>query len=90
MQEKSREDDPLLKINSENDIKVQVPSKHEKIENLNFPTNKSYFKIIKDFLGLDLLSDLTFLNIMIGLSLFYVADTNLKLVTPFFLINIGE
>ncbi|XP_033218414.1 monocarboxylate transporter 12-like [Belonocnema kinseyi] len=40
-------------------------------------------------ISLDLLSNLTFLNIMIGLSLFYAADTNFKLFTPFFLSSIG-
>ena len=54
------------------------------------PISKFYLKKIKDFLGLDLLSNLTYLNIMIGLSLFYVADTNFKLFTPFFLTSIGE
>lgn len=80
-----------MKRNNENYTKVEIPSISEgKIENLNFPRNQSYFEKLKDFLGLDFLSDLTYLNIMIGLSLLYVADTNFKLVTPFFLINIGE
>lgn len=54
------------------------------------PKKKSYPKRIKDFFGLELLSDPIFLNIMIGVSLFYVAETNFKLFTPFFLFSIGK
>ncbi|XP_033229554.1 monocarboxylate transporter 12-like [Belonocnema kinseyi] len=85
-----QEDDPLLKRNNENDTKVEISSlSNDKIKNLNFPRKKSYFEILKDLLGLNFLSDLTYMNIMIGLCLIYVADTNFKLITPFFLINIG-
>jgi hypothetical protein len=47
-------------------------------------------KKIKTTFDLDLLKDSIYLNVSLGCSLFYVAETNFKLMTPFFLSNIGE
>ncbi|XP_076648267.1 monocarboxylate transporter 12 [Halictus rubicundus] len=49
----------------------------------------SYFSKIKETLDLDLLKDGVYLNVIIGLSLYYVAESNFKLMTPFFLTSIG-
>ena len=103
-EEKTREDELLIKRDNKSDIKVKIsfetiddPSVQENlISDVHFKEkeipdkNESYFKRIKELLGLDLLLDLTFLNILIGLSLYYVAETNFKLFTPFFLTNIGK
>lgn len=62
--------------NTENQIKV--------------PKNKSFIDKIKATFDLDLLKDSSYLNVSLGCSLFYVAETNFKLITPFFLSNIGE
>lgn len=40
-------------------------------------------------MDLNLLRDGVFLNILLGLSLFYVAEQNFKMVTPFFLHSLG-
>lgn len=45
---------------------------------------------INEFFDLDLLRDGVYLNVIIGLSLYYVAESNFKLMTPFFLSNIGK
>ena len=44
---------------------------------------------INEFFDLDLLRDGVYLNVIVGLSLYYVAESNFKLMTPFFLSNIG-
>lgn len=54
------------------------------------PENDSFMKKIKSTFDLDLLKNSTYLNVSLGCSLFYVAETNFKLMTPFFLSNIGE
>lgn len=97
----SRENEPLIKekkkqeniqISLEAVDKIDKNLYNSKFESKNgiLPDSKYFFEKIKNFLGLDLLSNLTYLNIMIGLSLFYVADTNFKLFTPFLLSSIGE
>lgn len=42
-----------------------------------------------DLMDVDLLKDKMFLNILFGLSIFYVAEMNFKMVTPFFFANLG-
>ncbi|KAF5270117.1 hypothetical protein FQA39_LY08529 [Lamprigera yunnana] len=44
---------------------------------------------IVDFMDLDLLKDPIYLNLVFGLSIFYVAEQNFKMVTPFFFDSIG-
>lgn len=51
---------------------------------------KSLLKAISDFLDLELLKNSVYLNVIIGLSLFNVAETNFKLMTPFFLRSVGK
>lgn len=42
-----------------------------------------------DLMDVDLLKDKLFLNLLFGLSIFYVAEMNFKMVTPFFFANLG-
>lgn len=41
------------------------------------------------FMDLDLLKDPIYLNLIFGLSIFYVAEQNFKMVVPFFFASIG-
>ncbi|XP_015834478.1 uncharacterized protein LOC658985 isoform X1 [Tribolium castaneum] len=50
---------------------------------------KNMWKKIVDFMDFDLLKDPIYLNLVFGLSIFYVAEQNFKMVTPFFFENIG-
>lgn len=54
------------------------------------PEKESFMKKIKATFDLDLLKDSMYLNVALGCSFFYVAESNFKLMTPFFLSNIGE
>ncbi|KAK9870218.1 hypothetical protein WA026_006303 [Henosepilachna vigintioctopunctata] len=51
--------------------------------------NDTLWKKIVDFMDLDLLKDPIYLNLVFGLSVFYVAEQNFKMITPFFFKNIG-
>ncbi|XP_011862379.1 PREDICTED: uncharacterized protein LOC105559003 [Vollenhovia emeryi] len=53
------------------------------------PEKESFMKKIKTTFDLDLLKNSTYLNVALGCSFFYVAESNFKLMTPFFLSNIG-
>ncbi|GLH16418.1 Uncharacterized protein GBIM_20691 [Gryllus bimaculatus] len=48
----------------------------------------NYWKRVVDFFDLDLLKDHIYLNILFGLSIFYVAELNFKMVVPFFLADL--
>nr|CAD7258213.1 unnamed protein product [Timema shepardi] len=50
---------------------------------------KSYWRRFVTFMDLDLLKDLSYLNILFGLSVFYVAELNFKMIVPFFFANLG-
>ncbi|XP_018400234.1 PREDICTED: monocarboxylate transporter 12-like [Cyphomyrmex costatus] len=50
---------------------------------------KSFMKNLKTYFDLDLLKNSTYLNTALGCSFFYVAESNFKLMTPFFLSNLG-
>jgi len=52
-------------------------------------THNSYWKRVVHFMDLDLLKDLVYLNILFGLSIFYVAELNFKMIVPFFLNDLG-
>ncbi|KAK1129011.1 hypothetical protein K0M31_020145 [Melipona bicolor] len=62
---------------------------YDKTEEVKKKSKNEYFKKIKETFDLDLLKDGVYLNIVIGLSLYYVAESNFKLMTPFFLTSIG-
>lgn len=53
------------------------------------PGHNSYWKRVVHFMDLDLLKDLIYLNILFGLSIFYVAELNFKMIVPFFLHDLG-
>lgn len=50
---------------------------------------RTCFGRIKKTFDLDLLKDTVYLNVIVGTSLYYVAESNFKLMTPFFLSSIG-
>lgn len=52
--------------------------------------SESFMKKIKATFDLDLLKNFTYLNVSLGCSFFYVAESNYKLMMPFFLSDIGE
>ncbi|XP_043267637.1 uncharacterized protein [Venturia canescens] len=97
---KNPEAQELLKISLKTE-NHEVP-KTEPLRNASIPNidvvgikgnKKDWFgstlKTISNFLDLDLLKNTVYLNVIIGLSLFNVAETNFKLMTPFFLRSIG-
>ena len=49
----------------------------------------SFWKRFSELMDFSLLNDPPFLNLLLGLSLFYVAEMNFKMVTPFFLASLG-
>jgi hypothetical protein len=53
------------------------------------PNHIPYWKRIVHFMDLDLLKDLIYLNILFGLSIFYVAELNFRMIVPFFLNDLG-
>jgi len=53
------------------------------------PSHESYWRRVVHFMDLDLLKDPIYLNILFGLSVFYVAEVNFKMVVPFFLHDLG-
>jgi len=52
--------------------------------------NESFIQKIKATFDLDLLKNFTYLNVSLGCSLYYVTESNFKLMMPFFLSDIGE
>jgi hypothetical protein len=76
------------------DVKKNLPtpekiSRERKSEVSISPRHKSYWKRVVHFMDLDLLKDLIYLNILFGLSIFYVAELNFKMIVPFFLNDLG-
>lgn len=54
------------------------------------PQKKSFMNKLKTCFDLDLLKNSIYLNVALGCSFFYVAESNYKLMTPFFLSDLGE
>ncbi|XP_030766459.1 uncharacterized protein LOC115890384 isoform X2 [Sitophilus oryzae] len=50
---------------------------------------KTFWQKIVEFMDFDLLKDPIYLNLVFGLSVFYVAEQNFKMVMPFFFQSIG-
>ncbi|XP_031622838.1 uncharacterized protein LOC116340468 [Contarinia nasturtii] len=50
---------------------------------------KGFFRRFIELMDVSLLKDPGYLNILFGLSIFYVAEMNFKMVTPFFFANLG-
>ncbi|KYQ56363.1 Monocarboxylate transporter 1 [Trachymyrmex zeteki] len=53
------------------------------------PQKKSFMNKLKTCFDLDLLKNSIYLNVALGCSFFYVAESNYKLMTPFFLSDLG-
>jgi hypothetical protein len=56
---------------------------------MTMPPKVPIWKRFAELMDVDLLKDIIYLNILFGLSIFYVAEMNFKMVTPFFLANLG-
>ncbi|KAJ8947363.1 hypothetical protein NQ318_002889 [Aromia moschata] len=72
---------------------VQLSPQHKIIQVHPTPVKKkpkktAWQKIVV-FMDFDLLKDPIYLNLVFGLSIFYVAEQNFKMVTPFFFKDIG-
>lgn len=50
---------------------------------------KNFWRRFIELLDVSLLKDPGYLNILFGLSIFYVAEMNFKMVTPFFFADLG-
>lgn len=53
------------------------------------PKKESFWRRFITLMDVSLLKDPAYLNILFGLSIFYVAEMNFKMVTPFFFANLG-
>lgn len=53
------------------------------------PAKKGFWRRFVELMDVSLLKDPAYLNILFGLSIFYVAEMNFKMVTPFFFANLG-
>lgn len=53
------------------------------------PPKISFWRRFIELMDVSLLKDPAYLNILFGLSIFYVAEMNFKMVTPFFFASIG-
>lgn len=53
------------------------------------PAKQSFWKRFIVLMDVSLLKDRGYLNILFGLSIFYVAEMNFKMITPFFFANLG-
>ncbi|KAK0091866.1 hypothetical protein PV326_002598, partial [Microctonus aethiopoides] len=74
---------------SENNIKQSFTIEKDEMKNESI-TKKNcceLFKTITQLFEVDLLKNHSYLNVIFGLSLFNVAESNFKLMTPFFLRN---
>lgn len=53
------------------------------------PRKPTFWRRFAELMDIDLLKDPIYLNILFGLSIFYVAEMNFKMITPFFFANLG-
>ncbi|XP_018573020.1 monocarboxylate transporter 5 [Anoplophora glabripennis] len=73
---------------------VQISPQHKFLQQTHTtpvkqtPKKSTWQKIVV-FMDFDLLKDPIYLNLVFGLSIFYVAEQNFKMVTPFFFQDIG-
>lgn len=56
---------------------------------MTMPPKVPIWKRFGELMDVGLLKDVIYLNILFGLSIFYVAEMNFKMITPFFLANLG-
>lgn len=67
-------------VKSEPRLEMTAPPQEKKL---------TFWQRFIKLLDVQLLKDKSFLNLLFGLSIFYVAETNFKMVTPFFLNHLG-
>jgi hypothetical protein len=77
-----------------NDINKNFPTSEKNDDKIEprmsaSPSHISCWKRVVNFMDLDLLKDFIYLNILFGLSIFYVAELNFKMIVPFFLNDLG-
>ncbi|PSN41451.1 hypothetical protein C0J52_14535 [Blattella germanica] len=82
MSAKKRKESVISNISNDN-------KNHPEPEKQAPETKESFWHRIVVFMDLDLLKDPIFLNILFGLSIFYVAELNYKMIVPFFLDDLG-
>lgn len=72
-------------------IKMRPTETEKNEESAEKQTEKKpgFWRRFADLMDVDLLRDKIFLNILFGLSIFYVGEMNFKMVTPFFFANLG-
>lgn len=78
--------------NRESFLKTPPPtSKFQPLDNgiLIVARKPGFWKRFATLMDVDLLKDPIYLNILFGLSIFYVAEMNFKMITPFFFANLG-
>lgn len=73
---------------------IRTPASSFKLQALDgvilmSPTKPTFFRRFAELMDIDILKDPIYLNILFGLSIFYVAEMNFKMITPFFFANLG-
>lgn len=53
------------------------------------PEQESFVRRFISLMDLDLLKDWSYLNLLFGLSIFWVGELNFRMLTPFFISNMG-
>lgn len=74
---------PMTKLSCPDFIKTDLE------DDIIKPPKLSFLQRFLELMDVGLLKDITYLNILFGLSIFYVAEMNFKMITPFFLSNLG-
>ncbi|KAL1509087.1 hypothetical protein ABEB36_003883 [Hypothenemus hampei] len=76
---------PGVQFSPQNKVLKELQMEHEKFKE----QQKTPWQKIVKFMDFDLLKDPIYLNLVFGLSVFYVAEQNFKMVMPFFFKSIG-
>ncbi|XP_037937310.1 uncharacterized protein LOC119671945 [Teleopsis dalmanni] len=81
----------MMNAHHDSFIKMKPTDLEKESEIDNKPAEKKagFWRRFADLMDVDLLKDKIFLNILFGLSIFYVGEMNFKMVTPFFFANLG-
>ncbi|EDV99911.1 uncharacterized protein LOC6565462 [Drosophila grimshawi] len=77
--------DSFIKMKPTEDEKQQSERTDEEAKK----KKTGFWRRFADLLDIAMLKDKMFLNLLFGLSIFYVAEMNFKMVTPFFFANLG-
>ncbi|CAH1127274.1 unnamed protein product [Ceutorhynchus assimilis] len=76
---------PGVQFSPQQKVIKELHQEHLKVKE----QQKTCWQKIVEFMDFDLLKDPIYLNLVFGLSVFYVAEQNFKMVLPFFFQNIG-